>query len=339
MDRTQKRCLIGSVFLHGTLLAVLVAGAAFAPKPEVPSVPFLELLPTDLKLTDGDKIGGGNPNAKPPAPQASQPRLDPIAVPPPEKIPPVKAPTTEPKPPKAPRPEPEKPEKPTPPKPEKPHQKAPEVSKDKQPDKAQDLDETRPAKPLPKKPAVQLADRKSKRPTDAEEEAQKERAAAAAEKREANERRERDERDEADRRNQAIEAANASRRDLANRLRSGATSISQGVGTSTTIEMPGPGGQAYGPYISYLGLFYRERWKSPRSSSRSKAYVGASVEIAKDGTVLDWKITDSSGIREVDDSVREVLKRYSKLRALPETTTDPKRLFTIQFRLDADSTL
>lgn len=319
MDRTQKRCLVGSVLLHGTLLALLVTAAAFAPKPEIHDVPFLEILPSDLKLTDGDKVGGGNPDAKPPAPRVTPPQANP-----PQPQAPSKPPVSQSKPPTADKPE--KVEKPPPTKPPRAPKTSSDAPKADPKDKAQDVDSTRKAKPV-----VQIADKKQKRPSDTDAAAEKERAA--------NEKREREEREDSERRSQAIETANNQRREIAERLRSGATTISKNAGASTSIEMPGPGGQAYAPYISYLGTFYRERWKSPRSSSRAQAYVGASVEIAKDGTVLDYKITAPSGIREVDDSVREVLKRYSKLRALPETTTDPKRLFTIQFRLDADSTL
>jgi membrane protein involved in colicin uptake len=331
MDRTQKRCLIGSVLLHGTLLAVLVAGAAFAPKPEIPSVPFLELLPTDLKLTDGNQIGGGTPNAKSPAGPRPNPLPEPSQQPPAAAKPPT---TRKPDPEKRDETKPvkekaQKAQKTAPVKADKSSKDKPDTSKNTPPEKTQAVDSTKRLKRV-----VQIAERTLKRPSNTDEETQKERA--ATEKREANAQRERE---EAEQRTQAIEAANTARRDLANRLLSGATTISQGMGSSTTIEMPGPGGQAYAPYISYLGLFYRERWKNPRSTSRSKAYVGASVEIAKDGTVVDWKLTDPCGIREVDDSVREVLKRYQRLRPLPGTTTDPKRLFTIQFRLDADSNL
>lgn len=320
MDRTQKRCLIGSVLLHGTLLAVLVTAAAFAPKPDYQDVPFLEILPSDLKLTDGDKVGGGNPQAKAPTPAITRPEPPPAE--PPSQTPPP--PITRSKPPIPERTE--KIEKPAPVKPSRVSKAPPDAPKTETKEKAQDVDSTRKAKPV-----VQTADKKQKRPSAPDEAAQTQRAE--------NEKRDREEREELERRKQAAEAANSQRREIAERLRSGASTISKNAGASTTIEMPGPGGQAYAPYISYLGLFYRERWKSPRSSSRAQAYVGASVEIAKDGTVVDYKITAPSGIREVDDSVREVLKRYSKLRPLPDTTTDPKRLFTIQFRLDADSNL
>lgn len=331
MDRTQKRCLVGSVAFHGILLVVLISAAAFAPKPEIPNVEFLELLPTDMNLTDGDQVGGGNPHAQRPPAQSSPPPSQPLSPPTTPKSPPkggAKAhkPAAPPKIEKRAEPKADKSAKPEP-KNEKVTAKDIPANKNEPKEKAQDIDNSRRAT----KPAVQVAGKKVPRPNNAEEESRKEREAA--------ERREREEREASDRRREAIESANAARRNIASRIQSGAETISSGVGSASVLEIPGPGGQAYAPYISYLGTFYRERWKSPRAVARARASVGASVEVAKDGTILDFKLTEPSGVRDVDESVREVLRRYPKLRPLPETTKDSKRIFTIQFRLDADSTL
>ena len=70
MGRVQQRCLLASVAFHGALLGLLVFAPAFTP--ESPALPVLTLIPTDLKLTDGDKIGGGNPEARPPSASPSR---------------------------------------------------------------------------------------------------------------------------------------------------------------------------------------------------------------------------------------------------------------------------
>lgn len=333
MDRTQKRCLVGSVFLHGTLVTVLIAGAAFAPKPEIPSIPFLEMIPGDLKVTDGNAVGGGNPNAQQP------PKLPPTETPQPVAPPvkPVEA-RKENKPPAEPkqsskRVEPkaeltEKPDKKDS-KPDKAVKNEPKAEKSPTNAKSQDVDSSRAAKKT-----IQIAEKSVRKPDGAEEDSRRQ---SEAQKR--RDREEQEAREAADRRNRAIEAANNARRDLAKALTSGAQTISSGVGSASVLEIPGPGGQAYAPYISYLGAFYRERWRRPRSVSRANPTVGATIEVAKDGTVLNWKLTDPSGLREMDDSVKELLRKYTKLLPLPETTKDPKRIFTIQFRLEADTTL
>lgn len=267
MDRTQKRCLVGSVFLHGTLIALLIAGAAFAPKQEPEDVPFLVMLPPTLKVTDGNAAGGGNPNAQHP------PQVPPMGVPPPATPPvtppakPVAArrdtpPPTDPMPTKRaePKAEPtEKPEKKDS-KTEKSVKNEPKSEKTQNNAKSQDVDPTRAAK----KP-IQLAG-KSVRKTDSSE-ADSRREREAQKRREREEQEAREAQEAADRRNRAIDAANSARRDLARALTSGAQTISSGVGSASVLEIPGPGGQAYAPYISYLGAFYRERWRKPRAVS------------------------------------------------------------------------
>jgi outer membrane biosynthesis protein TonB len=187
-----------------------------------------------------------------------------------------------------------------------------------------------------KKP-IQIAEKSVRKTNGSEQDSRREREAQKRSERAAQEAREAQE--AADRRNRAIEAANNARRDLAKALTTGAQTISTGVGSASVLEIPGPGGQAYAPYISYLGAFYRERWRKPRAVTRANPTVDATIEVAKDGTVLDWKLTGPSGLREMDDSVRELLRKYPKLLPLPDTTRDPKRIFTIQFRLEADTNL
>ena len=92
MSQVTQRCLLASAAFHAALLSVLVFAPAFTP--ERPPLPVLTLIPTDLKLTDGDQIGGGNPDAQPPA-AAAKPRPEPpkLADPQPEPIRPPPKPT------------------------------------------------------------------------------------------------------------------------------------------------------------------------------------------------------------------------------------------------------
>jgi TonB family protein len=302
MDRTQKRCLTASAMFHGALLGVFALASAFSrPAPPPASVPVMEFISPDTTLTDGQHAGGGSPQADPPP--ANPPRV--AQDPPREPNKPSKPPEREPI--KAPVEKPPKTKTP---------QREPEPAKP-----VQDVDDTR----RPKKPQVVVSGNRTKRADPHTTTERQDREAQEQETR--------------DRRDREIAAANSARQQLANRLRGGAESIAQGTGASTSITMPGPGGAAYAPYISYLDLFYRTRWRSPKASSKSTASVKVSVEIAKDGTVLNYDLLVPSGNRELDESVRDLLKRYPKLRPLPDTSKDSKRLFTIQFRLDADTAL
>lgn len=79
LDRTQKRCLIGSMLAHLLLIGILVLGPAFIPaKQRIPETfELIEFIP--LRTTDRMVTGGGEPNAAPvqpvvPAPPAPPPQ-------------------------------------------------------------------------------------------------------------------------------------------------------------------------------------------------------------------------------------------------------------------------
>lgn len=302
MNRLTKRCLIASLLAHAGLLAVLVISTAFRPRDLEPVVAVLELVPTDLRLTDGTTVGGGTPEPQPPPPPVKaepepQRREEPVQPPP-------QVPKNQPK-----------------SEPEKPKAKETPRTEPAKPLKTQDVDTTRKAD-KPKQAVKHVVQVGNQRRQD-----------DAAEK----ERREREQREAREQeRQRELAALNQQRQKLADRIASAASKIGKATG-STKIEMPGPGGEAYAPYATYLHAFFRQRWISPNSISKPTASVGVSIEIARDGTLLNWKLIEPSGLRELDESVRTVLKRYSKLRPLPEGTRDPSRTFTIQFVVDGDS--
>ncbi len=334
MDRIQQRCLIGSTVLHGGLLVVVLALSGWAAKKAIqPEVPFLEIIPTDLRLTMGDQIGGGTPNPRPLAAREGTPPPQKIETPAPPVSPPVQQ--VEPKPVEVPKPVTPKPvetRQPDPPKPvETKTERKIEVAKDTRPvAKAQDVDPTKkaekPAASSPPKtpPKIQVssqvrtrsqADRQS-----AEKEAREAREAAAAEARA---------------RDQRLAAAQK----LASRVSGAASGVSRNVGGATQIEMPGPGGAAYAPYLSWLQTFLYEQWRRPSTSPRQQEWVGMEIVIARNGTVLSFRVTRSSGIRSLDASAEEVFRRNRKLRPLPDEFTEPRLVVPVKFVLEASETL
>ena len=83
MNRLQKKCFIASAGVHLLLALILVIGPAFIstkPKP-ADDTPVLDFVA--VRTVDSLMSGGGNPNAKPPAPPAPQP--PPVAQQQPEK--------------------------------------------------------------------------------------------------------------------------------------------------------------------------------------------------------------------------------------------------------------
>src|SRR5260221_1644786 len=88
MNRLQKKCFIASAGLHLLLVAILFLGSAFLGSREKPvTLQYIDIIP--FKVIDAPFAGGGNPNAKPPAPtpQVQTPPVQPPAPqpPPPEK--------------------------------------------------------------------------------------------------------------------------------------------------------------------------------------------------------------------------------------------------------------
>lgn len=314
--KTTQRCLVASVIIHGTLLSVLLFAPAFTQTPP-PRGPVLELLPRDLKLTDGDKIGGGNPNAQPPKTAAQvrpapEPKPDPVkSLPKPAEAEPVTKPD----------------ELKLPPKPARTVHVAEEPVRPKPDPASQDTDSAvrKPSrKPVKTATEIKVADAPAKRTKKDDDEDRQAAEEAAAERR---------------RKARADQVArfNDERQRIANSIGGAAQAVGKSLAGTTTFEMPGPGGQAYAPYGAYLGAFYKERWRKPTAASTRSAYAVAEVDVARDGRVVDWRLTEKSGQRELDDSVSAVLRRYPQLRALPEGTTDAQRTFRIKFTLEADT--
>lgn len=333
MDRTQQRCLIGSTAGHALVLILVLVGSGLAAKKVIqPDVPFLEIIPTDLKLTMGDQIGGGTPNPRPLAEREGTP-------PPPAQAEPV--PVTPPPTPAVPKTEtkPVEPAKPvTPPKAAEPEKKVVEtpkperkvdVSRDvKTVAKAQDVDPSRKAdKPTdkPQSSVSKIQVSKQTRTRTAEDRAKADKAAAEAkEAREA-------EQAAAEARERRYAAAQT----LASRLTGAAQGVAKNVGGSTQIEMPGPGGAAYAPYLSWLQTFLYQQWRRPSTTTGSRDWVGLEVVIAKDGTVLSAVIKRSSGVRAIDASAEEVFRRNRKLRPLPDEFKEPRLVVPVKFVLEA----
>ena len=312
MDRTLQRCLVGSTASHAALLLlILLAGGLAARKVIEPDVPVLEIIPTDLRLTMGDQIGGGTPNPRPvaqrdrPGPPAAAAQPAPVTQPPAQSpplresvTPPVTKPEVKPSPVKAPPPK-------------------IELAKDARPvAKAQDVDVTKLAvKPVKIATAspVQVSTAKRRR---LEEDQRAEAAETASASR-------------------AREQRLSSARSLAERLSGAASGVSKNVGTSTTIEMPGPGGAAYAPYYSYLQAFLKQQWRKPPTSSERESQVTVELRIARSGAVISSELIRRSGNAALDSSVEELFRRLRSLRPLPDEFSEQQLVVPVKFVLES----
>jgi periplasmic protein TonB len=109
-------------------------------------------------------------------------------------------------------------------------------------------------------------------------------------------------------------------------------SLKEGLSSSTTIEVPGLGGEAYANYGQAVISVYQHAWVKPDDVTQEVTIVQA---IARDGTVLSAHITKSSGNNSVDKSVQRTLERVKFVAPFPEGTKEPQRDFNLEFNLKA----
>jgi TonB family protein len=335
MISPNSKYLLTSVGVHAAAVGLLLFAPVLSSRTvqDTPS-PILEIIPDNLRLTDGNTIGGGNPNAQPPkgGPQPSAPPQPPVPEPPPPTPPPKTPPI------KPPPPEPSKVDE-APPEPTKTEEAPPkknlatEIQRSTpNAPKAQDVDPTLSTKKQKSsKTDFQLAEAPKKR-SKKDIEAERKATEAAADAQEAREAREHQARVAA-----ARDAWNRAQQARADAVRGVASNLGKNLSGSTSFDMPGPGGAAYAPYGSYLMAFYKLRWKKPTTLNVDHGEVEAEITVQRNGRVSAFKLINPSGIRALDDSVREVLERNRDLRPLPDGTTDTERRITIRFDLSAAS--
>ncbi|MFM2294716.1 MAG: TonB terminal [Verrucomicrobiota bacterium] len=311
MTRLQKKCYFAAAGFHLLLLVILLVGPAFLTSHEqaddLPVLDFIPLRATDLPFSNA----GGTPNAEPPKP--TPPAPEPLAAEPtPEPPKTIIEKIFKAAPPEDPqvKPEPVEP---------KPEPKQIETSSQRVTVKPQDVDD----KKTSSKTKIEVSSTKVKRSaptvkthkptpdTSAEDDARAERAAAVA-------------------------AAKAQR----DRVRLAANNISHGLSSSTSVTMPGPGGEAYANYAQIVKSKYTQEWNVPDDMADDSATAKVSVTIARDGTVVEAHVTRESGSAATDRSVREVLNRVKYIGVpFPAGSKDDQRTFIINFNLKAKKLL
>jgi colicin import membrane protein len=144
-------------------------------------------------------------------------------------------------------------------------------------------------------------------------------------------------------RDEAKAAAEAKARNEARRERavaalgSAANSLEENLSGATTIELKGPdgGGVPYANFLQAVKSVYQRAWTVPDGITDENATVGASVTIARDGTVVSAHITRSSGNPGVDRSVERTLERVKWAAPLPDSAKEDQRTVKINFNVAA----
>jgi outer membrane biosynthesis protein TonB len=113
--------------------------------------------------------------------------------------------------------------------------------------------------------------------------------------------------------------------------------LKEGLTSSTSIDVPGPGGEAYAGYETVLQSIYKARYDEELAGAgdiaRGKSEVETSVTVARDGSVVRHRITGRSSNAALNDLVQRVLTRVVFIHAFPEGAKDSERTFNIIFDL------
>ena len=121
-------------------------------------------------------------------------------------------------------------------------------------------------------------------------------------------------------------------------LLSNAKHIGEGVpssGTAVHLEGPGGGGVPYANFLLGVQSVYQRDWQPriPRGVTDSELSALATVTIGRDGTVLEANLTQSSGNREVDESIKASLDHVRLAVPLPAKEKEDHRTITIEFNV------
>jgi TonB family protein len=132
-------------------------------------------------------------------------------------------------------------------------------------------------------------------------------------------------------------AAAEARQRIINKLGQAADRIGEGVSGSTSIKLLGPGGGGipYANFMQAVKTVYTDAWVVPDGVEDDKATTVASVTIARNGEVIDFKIISRSGNTLVDQSVLITLQRVKYAAPLPDNAKEDRRTVTINFNVKA----
>ncbi len=128
-----------------------------------------------------------------------------------------------------------------------------------------------------------------------------------------------------------------SRRQIAREIGRLADRIGEETAGSTEIKLQGPGGGGvpYANFLQAVKTVYTDAWVVPDGVINDQATAVAAVTIARDGTVLRYRLVTRSGDSLVDHSVQATLERVKFAAPLPEDSKEQERTVTINFNVKA----
>ncbi len=292
--------------MHGLLLVILFASAAFQGEPAKPDFQLINIIPSTI--LDKAGVGGGNPEAAV-TPQKTEPIASKPAEPVlPQKTEPIKSP----------------PKVVDPPKP---------AAKKIEPT-VEDFTSLRPIKeatPLP----VSKPTRETKTTTNPPKKIRQpgEIKVDLGQRTTVKDQR-------AQQRAQQEADATAYNAGLAKQVGKVRSDLVHSIGSKTAVatvvgKIGQGGGEAYAGYENIIGSIYYKNWNPPDGTSDSETDTEVEIVVARDGSIVSADIVSKSGRSAMDKSVATVLKKVHKLPPFPEGAQDAQRTFQIVFNLKA----
>ena len=93
-------------------------------------------------------------------------------------------------------------------------------------------------------------------------------------------------------------------------------------------------GSMLGQYGRLVQAAYDREWRQPAGISRPNLTVKVKVVVAKDGTIQSASISQSSGVSEMDQSIKSAIRMVKRIStAPPEGTSLINRTFILNFNL------
>ena len=108
-----------------------------------------------------------------------------------------------------------------------------------------------------------------------------------------------------------------------------------GFATGTTVDIGGPGGEAFANYADWVKTRYENDWRVPDSLMDDDSTAKVTVTIGRNGNVISARLQRRSGNSTLDQSVQRTLNAVKFIAPFPKGTTDEFRTFTINFNLKA----
>jgi TonB family protein len=296
MSQLDRKCLIASTSVHAALVLLLVVSPLIwvTQKHEELTMQVLTLIPS--KLVDGPSSGGGSPTAKTMPRPAAAPASTPLVLAPPAPAPPKPQSVT---------PKQEKPTAPVETDAPKPRRRSGEpVPSEK---KFEELSAVGEGKPAKRKVELSFARDTTRAKDSKETSAADARASAAAQAR-------------------AIQARYASG------VNSVLADLAHGVSSGTSVEVPGPGGEAFANYGQWLVAVYHRAWSPPNDLADDLATVTVQIVVLRNGKVDSFKVIKRTGHAALDRSV-ERLRTVDSIAPFPDGALEDRRTFIVDFNL------